>query len=78
MRRYIGRMDVNEGDVVRLEIEEDGTWFYCRVRGVADDEVLCSPIDAQSWPSAALSGYFPGRNYLVPVSRVLSVVQRAK
>ncbi len=75
MRRYIGCMEVNAGDIVRCELEEDGTWFYCRVRDLDErGDVLCSVIEAQSWPSVALSGYLPGREYRMPMARVLSVV----
>ncbi len=66
---------VHAGDIVRFEIEEDGTWFYCSVRDTDEaGGVLCSVIEAQSWPSVALSGYLPGREYRMPVNRVLSVV----
>ena len=71
-------MEVNVGDIVRCELEEDGTWFYCRVRDLDErGDVLCSVIEAQSWPNAALSGYLPGREYRMPMNRVLSVVARA-
>ena len=71
-------MDVGAGDIVRLETDEDSTWFYCRVDAFgAGDELVCTVIDAQSWPSLALSGYLPGREYRFPMARVLSVVTRA-
>lgn len=87
MRGYIGCMDIrrsqppdlDSGDVVRCEVEDDGTWLYCRVRSLDEaGGVLCSVIDAQSWANAALSGYLPGREYRLPASRVLSVVEKAQ
>jgi hypothetical protein len=69
---------VRTGDIIRVELEEDGTWFYCRVHALdGADDVLFSVVDAQSWPNVALSGYLPGREYRLPVARVLSVVRRA-
>ena len=52
---------VGVGDIIRLELEEGGTWFYCRVRELDDTDVVFSVVDAQSWPSVALGGYLPGR-----------------
>jgi hypothetical protein len=69
---------VREGDIIRFELEEDGMWFYCRVRELNDSgEVLFSVVDAQSWPNVALCGYLPGREYRLPVARILSVVRPA-
>ena len=68
---------INEGDIVRFELDDDGTWFYCRVNRLDHDGLVCSIVEAQSWSSAALSGFLPGRDYRMPVARVLSVVQRA-
>ena len=69
---------IGPGDIIRLELEEDSTWFYCRVRALDDEgEVHFSVVDAQSWPSVAMSGYLPGREYRLPVARVLSVVRAA-
>lgn len=69
---------VNEGDIVRFELEDGGAWFYCRVRRLDDaGDLVCSVIEAQSWPDVALSGFLPGREYRMPAARVLSVVERA-
>lgn len=68
---------IHEGDIVRCELEDDGTWFYCLVRRLEPaGSVVCSVVEAQSWPSAALSGFLPGRDYRMPLTRILSVVRR--
>jgi hypothetical protein len=65
------------GDVVRLARESDGTWLHCRVaERLADGNLLCSVIEAQSWPSLLVDGIVPGMRYAVRPDRVLSVVSR--
>ena len=65
------------GDVIRCELDDPHTWFYCEVREVDDAGALrCEVIEAQSWSDLALSGYLPGREYRIPSGRVLSVVRR--
>jgi hypothetical protein len=71
-------MGVQQGDIVRFELDDSSTWFYCRVAQVLDSgELECSVVEAQSWPHLALAGYLPGRPYRMPAQSVLSVVQKA-
>jgi hypothetical protein len=71
-------MAVKQGDIVRFELDESFTWFYCRVAQVLDSgDLECSVVEAQSWPDLALAGYLPGRPYRMPARSVLSVVQQA-
>ena len=66
------------GDVVRLARESDGTWMYCRVEDqLPDGDLVCSIVDAQSWPSILVDGIVPGVKYVVAADRVLSVVRPA-
>ncbi len=67
--------EIRQGDIVRCELEEDRTWFYCDVGEVMDGEILCTVVEAQSWPSLALAGYLPGRPFRMPLERVLSIVR---
>jgi hypothetical protein len=61
---------------VRFELEDDHTWFYCRVgEMLGDGAILCTVVEAQSWPNLALAGYLPGRSFRMPLERVLSVVR---
>ena len=63
------------GDIVRLALEADGAWMYCRVHDrLADGDLLCSVVDAQWWPSLMIDGVLPGVSYAVRPDRVLSVV----
>ena len=71
-------MAARVGDVVRFELEPESLWFYCRVDGVRDDgDLLCTVVDAQSWPDLILGGMAPGRQYTLPRDRVLSIVRQA-
>jgi hypothetical protein len=71
-------MAVRQGDIVRFELDDSAMWFYCRVAQVLDSgDLECCVVEAQSWPHVALAGYLPGRPYLMPAQRVLSVVQQA-
>ena len=66
------------GDVVRLECQLDGTWFYCQVEGcLADGMSLCSVVEAECWPSVLIEGIRPGVTYAVAPDRILSVVRAA-
>lgn len=66
------------GDIVRLAREAEGEWFYCRVEGrLPDGDLLCSVVEAQSWPSLVIDGILPGVTYAVRPDRVLSVVKSA-
>jgi len=65
----------SQGDVVRLEEEESGTWFYCRIEEeLPGGDLVCTVVDAQSWPSLAIGGILPGTTYVVARTNVLSVV----
>jgi len=66
---------IRQGDVVRFELEDDHTWFYCSVAEVDAGEILCTVVETQSWPNLALAGYLPGRPFRMPLERVLSVVR---
>jgi hypothetical protein len=67
---------IRQGDVVRFELEDDHTWFYCSVAEVLEtDEIVCTVVDTQSWPNLALAGFLPGRPFRMPLERVLSVVR---
>ena len=67
---------IRQGDVVRFELEDDHTWFYCSVGEVlAEGEILCTVVETQSWPNLALAGFLPGRPFRMPLERVLSVVR---
>jgi hypothetical protein len=67
---------VRAGQVVRCELEPRGIWFYCRVDEIPDDgDLVCTIVDAQSWPDMILDGYAPGRQYRLARHRVLSVVR---
>lgn len=64
------------GDIVRLALEADGAWFYCRVEDrLPDGDLLCSVVDAQWWPSIMIDGIVPGVKYAIRPDRVLSVVR---
>jgi len=76
--RVASSVRVSPGDVVRLECESDGTWFYCHVEDcLADGTSLCCVVEAQCWPSLVLEGILPGVTYAVPPDRVLSIVKTA-
>jgi hypothetical protein len=71
-------MGAHAGDIVRFELAPESFWFYCRVDGVRDDGgLLCTVVDAQSWPDLILAGVLPGRQYALPRERVLSIVRQA-
>ena len=64
------------GDIVRLALESDGAWMYCRVQDrLADGDLVCSVVEAQWWPSLMIDGILPGVSYAVRPDRVLSVVR---
>ena len=72
-----GLVPASQGDVVRLALDSDGAWFYCRVEGrLAGGDLLCSVQEAQWWPSLMIDGIVPGVSYAVAPDRVLSVVRR--
>ena len=49
-------LEVDRGNIVRLQAGDDGTWFYCRVDELLKDgELLCTVVDAQSWADLALT-----------------------
>jgi hypothetical protein len=76
MRNEVVSGSVAEGDVVRLVRRTDGTWFYCSVDQVLDDgDLVCSVVEAQSWPNLVADGVVPGRRYMVPQGCVLSIVR---
>ena len=79
MRQGEGAIDlggIRQGDVVRFELDDDHTWFYCNVDEVIGaGEIVCSVVETQSWPNLALAGYLPGRPCRMPLERVLSVVR---
>lgn len=67
---------IRQGDVVRFELDDDHTWFYCNVDEVVGAaEIVCTVVETQSWPNLALAGYLPGRPFRMPLERVLSVVR---
>lgn len=67
-----------QGDIVRLVRQSAGLWFYCRVERVFErGDLLCTVVDAQSWPDLMLGGIMPGQAYEVPIDCVLSVVTQA-
>jgi hypothetical protein len=69
-------LEVDRGNIVRLQAGDDGTWFYCRVDELLKDgELLCTVVDAQSWADLALAGILPGRPIPIPRERVLSIVR---
>jgi hypothetical protein len=69
----------SRGDVVRLEQESGHTWFYCRVDDrLPNGDLVCSVIDAQSWPDLMVEGIVPGAAYVVAPPNVLSVVAKAQ
>jgi hypothetical protein len=69
-------LELRHGDVVRFEIEDSGLWFYCQVDDVLDDEgLLCTVVDAQSWPDLVLAEKVPGRQYRMSARDVLSIVR---
>ena len=66
------------GDVVRVERRADSTWLYCHVDEVlGDGYLMCSVIDAQSWPNLVADGVIPGRPYAIPPRCVLSIVRHS-
>ncbi len=74
--RAIDLSGIRQGDVVRFELDDDHTWFYCSVAEVLDaGEILCTVVETQSWPNLALAGVLPGRPFRMPLERVLSVVR---
>ncbi len=78
LRRAEATSAVAAGDLVRMARVADGTWFYCTVSAVLDDgAVVCSVVEAQSWPDLMLDGVVPGRLYTLPRQCVLSVVRPA-
>ena len=67
---------LRQGDVVRFELDDDHTWFYCSVdEMLGAGEILCTVVETQSWPNLALAGYLPGRPFRMPLERVLSIVR---
>jgi hypothetical protein len=69
---------LHAGDIVRFEHERNGIWFYCRVEDAGQSgEIVCTVVDAQSWPDLALEGILPGRTYTLHSEDVLSVVRTA-
>ena len=67
---------VSKGQIVRCELESSGSWFYCRVDEIQPDgDILCTIVDAQSWPDMMLDGFLPGRQYSLARERILSVVR---
>ena len=66
---------IRQGDVVRFELDDDHTWFYCSVDEVRGGEIVCTVVETQSWPNLALAGFLPGRPFRMPLERVLSVVR---
>jgi hypothetical protein len=69
-------LEPRNGDVVRFEIEDSGLWFYCHVDDVLDDEdLLCTVVEAQSWPDVMLAEKIPGRQYRMSARDVLSIVR---
>jgi hypothetical protein len=69
---------VRPGDIVRFEHEANGIWFYCKVEDArSEGEIVCTVVDAQSWPDLALEGILPGRTYMMHADDVLSVVRPA-
>ena len=78
LREALAASPAVAGDVVRMELRADGTWLYCNVDSVLEDgKLLCSVIEAQSWPYLGADGLLPGRTYPVSPDRVLSIVRRA-
>lgn len=70
---------IRPGDTVRFETQPRRIWFYCHVEDLLDDgNLLCSVVDAQSWPDLALDGILPGRKYALQGDQVLSVVKSAE
>ena len=66
------------GNIVRFELvsETSSLWFYCHVDDVLPDgDLVCTVVDAQSWPDLILGGMLPGRQYTMPRGSVLSVVR---
>ena len=63
------------GDTVRMASAGDGTWFYCRVEETLDNgDLVCTIVEAQSWPSLIIDGILPGKRYAISPDRVLSIV----
>jgi hypothetical protein len=77
-RRSMGASRIEPGDIVRFETEAAGTWFYCRVDDVLDDELVCRIVETQSWPDLILSGYLPGKTIRLRRDSALSVVAKAR
>jgi hypothetical protein len=74
--RAIDLSGIRRGDVVRFELDDDHTWFYCNVDEVIGaDEIVCTVVETQSWPNLALAGFLPGRPFRMPLERVLSIVR---
>jgi hypothetical protein len=71
-------VSASRGDIVRLALNTDWAWFYCRVEDeLPDGDLLCSVVDAQWWPALMIEGILPGVKYAVRPDRVLSVVRPA-
>ena len=72
-----GLVAASPGDVVRLALESNGAWLYCRVEDrLPDGHLVCRAVQAQSWPLIMIDGILPGRQFVIPPDRVLSVVNK--
>lgn len=70
-----GLVTASPGDVVRLALESSGAWLYCAVEDrLPDGHLVCRAVEAQSWPLIMIDGILPGRDFVIPPDRVLSVV----
>lgn len=72
-----GLVAASPGDVVRLALESNGAWLYCGVEDrLPNGHLVCRAVQAQSWPLIMINGILPGRQFVIPPDRVLSVVSK--